>query len=244
MKGLFVTGTDTGVGKTVITAAVAAALRAGGVDAGICKPVQSGHRADDPDGDTSRLLAWSGVGDRPEQVNLYALEAPLAPLVAARGEGIVVEPDAVLRHVRAAGRLHEVLLVEGAGGFLVPLAERWTVADLAGALGMPVLIVARPGLGTVNHTLLTAMAVRQAGLEVAGVVLNAEDAGTGASRHTNRSLIEEFGGGRVLGVTPRLTGPLTGRRLRAMINDHMDLAPLRRLLDGPLEVPAAGGSRS
>lgn len=239
MRGLFVTGTDTGVGKTVITAGLASALRAEGMDVGISKPVQSGHRADDPEGDTMRLIRLGGVDDPAARVNLYAFQAALAPLVAARLEGAEIDPDLVLRHVRDSAAAHAAVLVEGAGGFVVPLAEHWTVADLAATLGLPVLIVARAGLGTVNHTALTALAVRRAGLEVAGVVLNGWDAGTDPSRSTNRALIEQFAGARVLGEIPRLDGPLNSERLRGMINDHVDLGLLRRHL-APAAVPAGG----
>ena len=242
MRGLFVTGTDTGVGKTIVTAGLAGALRAEGLDAGISKPVQSGHAADDPEGDTMRLVTLSGLDERPDRVNLYSLKAPLAPLVAARMEGVCIEPGPVVEHVRRGASGREAILVEGAGGFLVPLAPDWTVADLAAALDLPVLIVARPGLGTVNHTLLTVIAVRRAGLQVAGVVLNGWDTGTDASRYSNAALVEEFARVRVLGQIPRLSGLLTPGRLRAMINDHVDLEPLRRCMTPPRsQVPAAGG---
>ncbi len=244
MRGLFVTGTDTGVGKTMVTAGLARAWSEEGLDVGIVKPIQSGHPATDPEGDTMRLLALSGLRARPEQVNLYSLKAPLAPLVAARLEDICIDPNLVLQHIRQAASGHEVILVEGAGGFLVPLAEYWTVADLAATLGLPVLIISRPGLGTVNHTALTVMAVREAGLEVAGVVLNGWSTGTDASRHTNAALVEEFAGVKVLGMTPWLDGPVTPARLHAMINDHVDLGALRHCLTSPLEVPAAGGTNN
>jgi dethiobiotin synthetase len=236
LRGVFVTGTDTGVGKTVVTAGLVAALRAEGRDIGVSKPVQSGNRAGDPEGDTMRLLTLAGMDDPPERVNLYAFEAPLAPLVAAELEAVEVDRRRVVEHVRASG--HDGVLVEGAGGWAVPLAPGWTVGDLASELGYPVLIVARPGLGTVNHTVLTANAVRHAGLEVAGVVLNGWDSGTDASRSTNARLIEEYGGVPVLGLAPRLDGAITTGRLRGMICDHIDLGPIRRCLAA--RVPAEG----
>jgi dethiobiotin synthetase len=240
LRGLFVTGTDTGVGKTVVTAGLVAALRAEGIDVGVSKPVQSGNRARDPEGDTMRLLTLAGLDDPPERVNLYAFEASLAPLVAGELEGVGIAPTRVIEHVRGAG--HGAVLVEGAGGWMVPLAPGWTVAGLAAGLGYPVVIVARPGLGTVNHSVLTAEAVRKAGLEVAGVVLNGWDRGTDASRSTNARLISEYGAVRVLGTTPRLEDPITTDRLRGMICDHIDLGPIRRCLAAP--VPAGGSKQT
>ena len=144
-RGYFVTATDTGVGKTVVTAGLAAALRARGRDVAIFKPVQSGALADDPAGDAALLGADC----------LYAFTAALAPLVAARAEGRQVELEPILERARKLEREHELLLVEGAGGLLVPLAPGLDVAGLAEALGLPLVVVARAGLGTVNHTLLT-----------------------------------------------------------------------------------------
>ncbi len=163
-------------------------------------------------------------------VNRYSFEAPLAPLIAARLEDVTISQEEVIAHIAAFYGVHDSLMVEGAGGFMVPLAERWTIADLAGTLGFPVLIVARPGLGTVNHTLMTAAMVKEIGLEVAGVVLNGWGPDTDRSSRDNASMIEDFGGVKVLGMTPLLQGPLTSERLRGMINDHIHLGPIRRHL--------------
>ncbi|HEX2052101.1 MAG TPA: dethiobiotin synthase [Actinomycetota bacterium] len=240
MRGLFVTGTDTAVGKTVVTAALAAAFRAEGIDTGVSKPVQSGNLAADPEGDTQQLIRLSGVDDPPERVNAYSLRAALAPLVAARQEGVDIEPERVLQSVRRLAAGHDTVLVEGAGGFTVPLADGWTVADLAAALGLPVLIVGRPGLGTVNHTTLTVMAVRSAGLQVAGVILNGHVDEDDHSRHSNAALITEVTGVQVLGVIPKVEGELTAGRLRRMVAGHVDLRPLRAALTGRVEARAGG----
>jgi dethiobiotin synthetase len=237
LRGIFVTGTDTGVGKTVITAGVAAALRSEGMDVGVCKPIQSGHLATDPEGDTMQLLSLSGLDDAPAMVNRYSFSPALAPLVAARLEDQTISADEVIGHVAQMDGVHDSLLVEGAGGFMVPLAPGWTVANLAGSLGFPVLIVARPGLGTVNHTVMTAMMIQASGLEVAGVVLNGWIPDNDAVSRDNAAMIEEFGGVNVLGMTPLLGGPLTTERLRGMINDHIHLGPLRRHLMPAVPTP-------
>jgi len=230
VRGFFVTATDTEVGKTVITAGLALALRRRGFSVGVAKPVQSGHAADDPFGDAMRLKALARLDERPEEIVAYAFRAPLAPLVAARIEGREVEPATVVRHVRALGDRHDVLLVEGAGGLVVPLAEGWTIADLAGTLALPLLVVARPGLGTVNHTVLTLKVARELGLDPAGVVLNGHRPETDASAETNAELIESLGGVPVLGRTPWLDGELAPDRLEAMVEEHVDLDPLLRAI--------------
>jgi dethiobiotin synthetase len=193
-RGYFVTATDTGVGKTFVTAALAASLRARGRDVAVFKPVQSGAAADDPSGDAVLLGADC----------VYAFSAPLAPLVAARAGGRTIELEPILARAGELAREHDLLLVEGAGGLLVPLADDLDLADLAAALGLPLVIVARAGLGTVNHTLLTIEAARTRGLDVAGVVLNGKG---DESTAENAALIEERSGVRVLAQVPRLADP-------------------------------------
>jgi dethiobiotin synthetase len=194
VSGYFVTATDTGVGKTFITAALAAALRSRRRDVAVFKPVQSGAAADDPSGDAALLGADC----------VYAFSAPLAPLVAARAEGRTIELAPILARARELAREHEVLLVEGAGGLLVPLADGLDVAGLAVALGLPLVVVARAGLGTVNHTLLTIEAARSRGLEPAGVVLNGKSDESSAE---NAALIEAGSGVRVRAQVPWLADP-------------------------------------
>ncbi len=193
-RGYFVTATDTAVGKTVVTSGLAAALRARGRDVAVFKPVQSGALADDPFGDAALLGADC----------VYAFAAPLAPLVAARAEGRTIALDPIVERAAELAREHELLLVEGAGGLLVPLADGLDVADLAVALGLPLIVVARAGLGTVNHTLLTIEAARSRGLELAGVVLNGK---SDESTADNAALIEAGSGVRVLARVPLLADP-------------------------------------
>jgi dethiobiotin synthetase len=193
-SGYFVTATDTDVGKTVVTAGLATVLRARGRNVAVFKPVQSGARADDPAGDAALLGADC----------VYAFEAALAPLVAAELEGSSIELEPILERARELRDGHEIVLVEGAGGLLVPLAQGLDMAGLAKAIGLPLLIVARAALGTVNHTLLTIETARSRGLEVAGVVLNGEDDESSAR---NPELIEAASSAKVLARVPRLADP-------------------------------------
>jgi dethiobiotin synthetase len=224
--GFFVTATDTGVGKTVVTAALAHALGEHGLRVALCKPVQSGNLASDAGGDVAVLIRLSGVAARVEDVSVYAFAAPLAPRVAAEREGVTVELEPILARVLGLGERHDAVLVEGAGGLLVPLAGGLTVADLACRLGYQLVVVARPGLGTVNHTALTVEAARRRGLTVAGVVLNGCRDGLDASVADNPRLIEELTGVPVIGRTPWLAGELSAARVASEIAPAIDLEPL------------------
>jgi dethiobiotin synthetase len=228
VRGYFVTATDTEVGKTAIACGLARLLAAHGHDVGVSKPVQSGALAHDPAGDAMLLRAAAGADeDAPHEVCPYSFAAPLAPLVASQLEGRSIEAEVILESVAELARRHDALIVEGAGGLLVPVGEDWTIADLAGWLGLPLVLVARAGLGTVNHTLLTLEAVRARGLEVAVVVLNGRSPGTDASADTNPELIERFGGvpvcsvpwladGSALGLAEHVAGHLDRTTLLAM----------------------------
>jgi dethiobiotin synthetase len=231
MKGVFVTGTDTGVGKTVVAAAIAAALRARGVDVGVAKPVQSGNRAADPEGDAMRLKQAAGVDELPEEIAPFCFDAPLAPLVAARLEERELDLEEVCRAVRTLAERHEIVVVEGAGGLLVPVGRDWTIADLAVALALPLVVVARAGLGTVNHTLLTVFEARRRGLEVAGVVV---DGPPDQSTEANAGLIEAFGHVPVLAVVPWLGDEVTPARLASL-----ELDRLASLLEVPVPEEAS-----
>lgn len=170
LPGLFVTGTDTGVGKTAVTAGLARWALRRGLRPIPFKPVETGCA---PVAEDARLL-WQAAG-RPieeREVCLHRFRLPAAPAQAAELEGADLSLDEVAqRAVELAGR-GDLLLVEGAGGLLVPYGARWTAADLIARLGLPVLVVARTALGTINHSALTASELRRRGLTVAALVLN------------------------------------------------------------------------
>jgi len=193
MPGLFVTGTDTGVGKTVVAGALAAALRRRGVDAGVMKPVQTGA-LDTPDGwispDARFLLAAAGVDDPPALACPLCFAAPAAPWVAAEAEGRAVDLSVILTAYEALRRRHEWLVVEGAGGLCVPLTETFLMSDLVRQLELPLLVVARARLGAINHTVLTVRAARAAGLEVRAVALNDFPESPSLAERTNARVIE------------------------------------------------------
>ncbi len=201
MRGLFVTATDTGVGKTEVACAVVSGARAAGLDVGAMKPAQSGLTAGEAS-DAERLREAAGGSDPLELVCPYQFAPPLAPGVAARLSGVEISLARLVEVARALAARHAALLVEGAGGLLVPLTPGATYADLAVALGLPVLVVARAGLGTVNHTALTLEALLERRLEVAGVVLNRTGPDDDPSVPYNAAEIERLTGARVLATLP------------------------------------------
>jgi len=170
-KGVFITGTDTGVGKTVVSCALARGLRATGVDVGVMKPAETGVLAAGPL-DALALVRAAQVEDELDLVCPIQFEMPAAPQASAIAANRAVSIERIQDAYRELESRHSFMLVEGAGGLLVPLDEKTTMADLAEKLGLPVLIVARASLGTINHTLLTLEACATRCLDVVGVVLS------------------------------------------------------------------------
>ena len=167
-----VTGTDTGVGKTVVTCALAAAFRRRGLRVAAMKPVESGAAFDDPDRDGSRLRRAAG-DDRPLSITApITFPDAVAPLVAARRAGRPIDLDRLDAAIRDASRDRDALLVEGAGGLLVPLTEHVSYDALFARWRLDLVIVAANRLGVINHVRLTLAAARAAGLNVSAVVLN------------------------------------------------------------------------
>ena len=170
MRGCFVTGTDTGAGKTVVAAAVCAALRARGERVAAVKPVVTGLD-DTTAGAADHELLAAAAGVDAAGVTSATFGPSVSPHLAARLAGTPLDPGMLVAHALASSEGASVVVAEGVGGLLVPLTERYLVRDYAVALGLPVVIAGRPGLGTINHTLLTLEAARSVGLDVLGVVL-------------------------------------------------------------------------
>lgn len=174
-RGIFVTGTDTGVGKTLIAGAIARSLRRLGRDVDVFKPVASGCRRGREgliSADAEFLAACSDSRRALNEINPVRLRPALSPNVAAARSGVKIDLDDIFRAYAALGAGGQTVIVEGAGGLMCPITDDFWMIHLAGLMGLPVLIVARPVLGTINHTLLTLHAARSAGLTVAGVVIN------------------------------------------------------------------------
>jgi dethiobiotin synthetase len=214
VRGLFVTGTGTGVGKTVVSAALLAAMRAAGEQVRAHKPVVTGLDEPTNGWPPDHELLASVAGMTPEEVAPLGYGLAVSPHLAAEMAGETIEPSEVIARARAAGAGEGArggagvdanggaggrgaLVVEGVGGLLVPLTDEFTVRDLAVALGLPLLIAAAPGLGTINHTLLTLQSARAAGLDVRAVVLTpwpgAPGNPPGELERSNRETIARLG---------------------------------------------------
>ncbi len=200
MRGLFVTGTDTGVGKSVLAAAICAALVRRGERVAAFKPVVTG--TDDPPGDWPRdheLLA-AQTGQRPGEVTPHTFGPPVSPHLAAEMAGTAVDPESFSAAARGAAEGADALVCEGVGGLMVPLTRSYVVRDLAVELGLPLVVAARPGLGTISHTLLTVSAARSAGVAVAGVVITPWPAEPDTLTASNRETIQRLAGVKVSGL--------------------------------------------
>ena len=193
MRGCFVTGTDTGAGKTVVAAAIAAAVRARGDRVAVWKPVVTGLDEPDPGGwpaDHELLAAAAGVAV--DGVTGATFGPAVSPHLAAELAGRTLSLEALAAGGRGAAEGADVLVAEGVGGLLVPFGD-FDVRDLAVALGLPLVIAARPGLGTINHSLLTLEAARAAGLDVRAVVLTPWPAVPSVMERSNRATIARLG---------------------------------------------------
>jgi dethiobiotin synthetase len=233
VSGLFVSGTDTGVGKTVVAAGLARLLADRGLDVGVMKPAETDVPADaDWPADAGTLVRAARVDDPVDDVVPYRFADPLAPLVAARREGRPVDPAVIADRYAALAARHERMIVEGAGGITVPVAEGLDYAGLALRLGLVALVVARPALGTLNHTFLTVHYARSHGLPVLGVVLCAcPTDGEDVAERTNPAMIREMCGVPILGRVP-LAPVGTPEEMAAAVGAGLDPDALLRLWEG------------
>jgi dethiobiotin synthetase len=222
---LFVTGTDTGAGKTTVSCALLAAARARGLRTRAMKPIETGCEADLAADAAALEIAATGDTDTLSSLSVvYRFAAPLAPAVAAEHEGRAIELGPILHAAdRVRALAPDLFLVEGAGGLLVPITDSLDMADLAAALGLPLLVVARDGLGTINHTLLTLAAAASRGRPVLAVILTATTPGT-SERDAARNALEIERRGRipVLGRLPHLEDTSL-ESLAAAAEEHLDL---------------------
>ena len=226
-KGIFITGTDTGIGKTAVSSVIALLLRQHGVNVGVMKPVTSG--CSETDGrlvsDDAELLCWAaGTDSRDPDTAPYILRQPISPSMAAEQDGVRIDFHVIKEAYDRLAHKHDFVIVEGAGGLMVPLAGGLLIADLAAHLSLPLLVVTRPNLGTINHTLLTTFAARQMGLAVKGIVINNYPSQPAQAEEYAPHLLGSLCGAPVLGVFPALDA-VDGRtlisKLADAIGDHI-----------------------
>lgn len=198
MKGLFVTGTDTGVGKTIISAAIAFNLKEKGINVGVMKPIACGGEKKGSryiSGDALILRKAAGVNDPVELINPVCFKNPFAPYSASLIEKKRVDLGKISSSYEELSRKHEFVIVEGIGGVLVPIKKDFFVSDLIKLLDIPVIIVCRPGSGTINHTLLTINALLLKKIKILCLIFNKSETGKkDNSEKSNLKMIRKLSG--------------------------------------------------
>ena len=211
MRGIFVTGTDTGVGKTAVAAALAWTLKKRNIDVGVMKPFATSakeHSKKYRSEDTAILASAACAIEQDSELNPFFFKVPAAPLMAA--QLLKKRPADIHEALFPLKKLeikHSFVVVEGIGGLMVPLTEREFVADFARLADLPVLIVTHPRLGTINHTLLTVRVCKEFGLDVRGIVVNMMPKKPSAAEKNAPTMIERLSGVSVLAVVPELQKP-------------------------------------
>lgn len=236
-RGLFVTGTDTGAGKTLVSCAILAALSRRGLRVAAFKPVETGCRREKAlliGEDCEKLAAASRSGQTPGDVAAYLFSEPAAPLVSAEAESETISRDVVRARYDAIASSADFVLVESAGGLMVPLADGWTTRDLAVELGHPGLVVIASKLGCINHALLSLDAMRTSGIPIAGYVVNEvpTDGAYPLAVRTNRDILRRFANATEVGAMPMLGAEAATDfdALARLAEEHLDLDAL--LADG------------
>ena len=233
MSGLFITATDTDVGKTVITGAIAAAFKARGLHVGVMKPMASGAVANEFGNltaeDATFLMKAAGIGESERDlINPLCLAPALTPAVAAAVSGVEVDMPAILKAYQVLAAGYDPLLVEGVGGITAPLWQDYLLVDLMVELALPVLVVTRPNLGTINHTVLTVEYARRRGLQVAGIIINGwnEDK-VGILEKSNEEYIARLTGVPILGKFPYSTaisaGDIQSAELAKLAEEYLQI---------------------
>ena len=231
-SGLIITGTDTGVGKTFFTCALAVLLRSYGYRVGVMKPAETGCLVKDgqlfPD-DAWRLKAASECAEPIDRICPYRLPEPLAPSIAAERAGVKIDVDHLLAVCSDISAKHDITLVEGAGGLMVPVVPGFTFADFARVAKLPIIVVAANRLGAINHLLLTLEHASCKGLRVLGYVLNQVTAESSLAAETNREALAGLTGVPCLGEIPFASEA----DARQDILKELDLRPIELLLSKP-----------
>lgn len=204
--GIFITGTDTEIGKTIVTGGLTAALKAAGINVGVMKPIASGgveHKGRIVSEDAIFLKGAAQVDDALDLINPICLRHPLAPSVAAEIEGVSIDLRQIDKAFAELCQRHEFIVVEGIGGIAVPICEEILVVNLAQRFQLPLLIVVRPNLGTINHTVLTVEFARSYNLEICGIVLNtSQEESKGLAEETNPKELARLTHLPILGTVP------------------------------------------
>jgi dethiobiotin synthetase len=226
LKSYFITGTDTDVGKTWITAGIASALKKMGIDIGIMKPFAAGtnQKVGFKSEDTEILAKAAKINDAEQLINPQFFPIPASPFTASESLGVKVDVNLVLQNFKKLLKIHEMMLVEGMGGILTPILKDYFVTNLIKDMGLDVIVVTRSRIGTVNHTLMTCKMCTIYGLRVHGIIINNFDVNGYSINELKRDL-EKLTGIPVLGVMPNIKN-FNLETLRDSIEKEIDLQSL------------------
>ena len=208
-RGIFITGTDTGVGKTIVTAGLALLFRRRGIDLGVMKPIETGCRSRSGlsiGPDANFLMSIAQSKDNPDLVSPYRFKPPLAPMVAAEHEGKTINPHRIVEAYQQLAAHHSFMLVEGIGGLMVPLTHQMTALDLIRLLDLPIVIVADNRLGVINHIFLTVRCAEESGLVIKGIIFNHTQKRNDPSIRTNPKVLASLIKTPVLGEVSYIPG--------------------------------------
>jgi dethiobiotin synthetase len=245
-NGIFITGTDTGVGKTIVAATLARILKLRGVNVGVMKPVTSGcvERNGELISEDAELLVWAAGIECTDDVAPYCLRQPIAPVEAAEYDGVKIDFKRIVDSYRRLAAQYDFVIVEGAGGLMVPLNGGLLIADLVKQLDLPLLVVARPNLGTINHSVLTCFAAGQMDIEVKGVIVNRFPANPNLAEKGASHQIGSLCGAPVLGIWDDLSGTEEEivERLAAQFNADPKSDIILRVLGGAEDNSCSSGN--
>ncbi len=229
MRGIFVTGTGTGIGKTAVAAGIAWALRKREIDIGVMKPFATANKVFSmryKSYDTALLARASGVKEPDRELNPFFYPLAASPIMASQILRIrSIKIEEAVQAVKILADKHDFLIVEGIGGIMVPLTEKEHVADFAKQIGLPVVIVSQPALGTINHTLLTIMACRQFDLDLKGIIINKMPKKPIIIEQKTPKFLEKWSGIPILGILPFLKS-VNYLRMGKMIEEKIQLNEL------------------
>jgi dethiobiotin synthetase len=232
-KGFFITGTDTGVGKTIVAGAVVTALKFLGVKTGVMKPVETGCSREGGklfpnDGLFLRRIA--DIDDPVALVTPCCFESPLSPMAAAEIDASQVNVEEIKKAFRTMAAKYGAVVVEGIGGLMVPISKDYYVAELAAEIGLPLIIVARPGLGTINQTMLTLNHALRAGIDVAGIVINySSPPEHSLAEKTNPGVLSRIASAPLIGTFPYLK-EVRGETIGNAVREALDLEAIKAYL--------------
>ena len=233
---IFITGTDTGVGKTIVSAALARHFTSKGLRVGIMKPIETGVEDLSALGPDAALLRWAARSEDPESlISPYRFELPASPHQAAAAAGVTIDVQAIADAFRSLRQGKDMVLVEGAGGLMVPIRGGFLVADLAVQLELPLLVVTRPGLGTLNHTLLTTFAARAMEIPLSGLIINRMPREPDQVESDAPHLLAATASADLLGVLPAVEG--SDEEKVVQLAERVDSLPAYQWLLNGLTLP-------